>query len=444
MTLPPPDIRERRGDRVLLVWGDAPWWTVIDPQADRFIGALVEGKSPAAALAELTGGRADYAVAQAAAGIIRRLKSAGVLARRPRQPARDRIESIAVNITNRCPLRCAFCYNQPELHQDRAELSGLELAAALDGLRRYTAPGALLAILGGEPLLRPADTLDLARWARRRGLRPMVSTNGLYVDDAFARGAAECGLDVQVSLDGPDAAGHEAVRGPGTFDRALAGVARLVEAGALVVISMVVHAGNLTAIEPYLRLAQRLGVAEARCIAVRQMGPGQAFEPPKPVNLLRAIWQAADSDPALAGLLGRDFASIFAQTCHGCAPRRSCGTGSQTLLLDADGTLYPCPNFVGEAFAAGNVRSEPPARVWRRSAALAEVRRQTALAARRPCGGCWARHWCLGGCAGESYAVHGEFGRPGVACAGMKEAVREVFWRLADRPLGTGSAPRPC
>ncbi len=442
MTVPPPDIRERRGDRVLLVWGDAPWWTVVDPQADRFIAALAAGKSTSAALAELTGGRADLAVAQAAAAIVARLKQAGVTASRPRRPARERIESIAVNVTNRCPLRCAFCYNQPEQHSGRPELSGAELAAALDGLRRYTVPGALLAILGGEPLVRPDDTLALARWGQRRGLRPLVSTNGLLVDDGFAQAAADCGLEVQVSIDGPDAAGHEAVRGPGSFARAVAGVERLVAAGVHTIISMVVHAGNLDQLGDYMRLAQRLGAAEARCIAVRQMGPGQAFAPPRPLELLRALWQVADADPAHAALLGRDFASIFAVTCHGCAPRRSCGTGSQTLLLDADGTIYPCPNFVGPAFAAGNVRDQSPARLWRRSAALAEVRAKTALSARRPCAGCWARHWCLGGCAGESHAVHGDFGRPGVGCAGMKEAVREMFWRLADRPVGGVVAPR--
>jgi len=444
MTVPPPDCRERRGERVLLVWGAAPWWTVVDRQADRFIAALVAGRSPAAAVAELTNGRADFSVARAAAEIVRRLKAAGVARRRPRVPARDRLESVAVNVTNRCPLRCAFCYNQPEVHQPGAELSGADLARALDSLRRHFAPGALLALLGGEPLLRPDDTIELARWGRRRGLRPLVSTNGLRVDERFARAAAGCGLEVQVSLDGPDAATHEAVRGEGTFDRAVAGVGLLLTAGVHTMISMVVHAGTLASIEAYLRLALSLGVAEARFLPVRRVGPGRRFTPPAPLDLLRAIWRVADAEPELAALLGRDYASILAQTCHACAPRRSCGTGSQTLLLDADGTVYPCPNFVGPAFAAGNVRNERLDHLWRRAARLAEVREQTALSTRKPCATCWARYWCLGGCAGESYAEHGAFGHAGVGCDGLREAVRETFWRLADRPLAGGPAVARC
>ena len=41
MRILPADHRERRGESVLFVWGDAPFWIVVDPEAARFRAVLV-------------------------------------------------------------------------------------------------------------------------------------------------------------------------------------------------------------------------------------------------------------------------------------------------------------------------------------------------------------------------------------------------------------------
>ena len=51
MRILPADHRERRGESVLFVWGDAPFWIVVDPEAARFLDALCAGQSPPAARA---------------------------------------------------------------------------------------------------------------------------------------------------------------------------------------------------------------------------------------------------------------------------------------------------------------------------------------------------------------------------------------------------------
>ena len=282
------------------------------------------------------------------------------------------------------------------------------MIAALEGVRRWVAPGALLALLGGEPLLEPGKTLELAAWARRRGLSPLVSTNGLLVERPFAKEAARTGLDCQVSVDGACAQTHEEMRGQGTFARALEGVRLLTEAGAPTLLSMVVHSGNASEVPDFLRLGRSLGVRGTRFIPLKRVGDGCGHLPPDLSALIRRVALTVEAEPELAGLLGRDYCSILAQTCRVCSPRASCGTGSQTFLLDADGMVYPCPNLARPELAAGSIRREPLRQIWRSSQGMRETRRQVkSVLASGACGGCYVRHWCMGGCRGGGVRGYG-------------------------------------
>ena len=78
----------------------------------------------------------------------------------------------------------------------------------------------MLILTGGEPLLR-ADIYELAAHAAKRGLKPVMAPNGTLLDQPAAARLKDCGiLRCSISLDGPDAARHDALRGvPGAFTR---------------------------------------------------------------------------------------------------------------------------------------------------------------------------------------------------------------------------------
>ena len=273
----PPDFRDRRGDRVLLIWGGLPYWTVVDRQAERFIDALVAGSSRNQALSEVAGDRPAPEVVRDAARLLASLQRAGVVGGRRLRPPKQRMRA-SPSMSQPLHLACTFCYNRGKAgvtagatagrqrqrrqagkaaprtansgrrqleslpygrqtaddgglegsgHERRAdgrELSAAEMIRALDELRGQYAPGGALALLGGEPLLEPEKALELAAWGIRRSLKPIVSTNGLLMTPDFARRAASIGLECQVSIDGAEAEGHEAIRGKGTFAKALAAV----------------------------------------------------------------------------------------------------------------------------------------------------------------------------------------------------------------------------
>jgi radical SAM protein with 4Fe4S-binding SPASM domain len=157
------------------------------------------------------------------------------------------------------------------------------------------------------------------------------------------------------------------------------------------------------------------------------------------------VVRAVAKRPELQALLGRDYVSILAQTCRSCSPRQSCGTGCQTFLLDADGTVYPCLNLSCPEMAAGNVLVEPFRKIWSLSMVSKQVREQTTLAGRpRTCGKCFARHFCMGGCRGETYANTGRLDAPSVTCAQGRAAIVQTMWTLADNPWLVGRRAAHC
>jgi MoaA/NifB/PqqE/SkfB family radical SAM enzyme len=178
------------------------------------------------------------------------------------------IANISINVTARCNLRCRLCCNlDARTPPPQVELSAGEIIGFLDSIRPLLAADCSLALLGGEPLLCPEKTLELAQYGRRKGLQTIVSTNGHYVTDDFAAGARRRKLEVQVSLDGPSAEMHDLVRGPGAYTQALAGIKRLVHHRVCTILSLVCHQDNLPCLEPFYTLARDLGVnAEKRSI----------------------------------------------------------------------------------------------------------------------------------------------------------------------------------
>ena len=121
------------------------------------------------------------------------------------------------NLTRHCPLRCVYCGaagKQPE----GPELSP---AQAQDLLAALARAGVIeVSFSGGEPLTR-ADLPDLAKRARRLGMRPSVNTSGVLLARHIERVRAM--TRIKVSLDGREAT-HDALRGTGVYRAACEGL----------------------------------------------------------------------------------------------------------------------------------------------------------------------------------------------------------------------------
>jgi len=154
-----------------------------------------------------------------------------------------------IRISRVCNGRCVFCgvdTQDPcrQCHPTRAEVADL--------LVRFP-PKSQVELSGGEPTLHP-QLEEIIRLAAHRRRLVILQTNAMLIDRAKARALQAAGLrKAFVSLHAPDAELSDAItRTPGGFGRTLAGIGHLLDAGLLVNLNCVVHAGNVRRLADYV------------------------------------------------------------------------------------------------------------------------------------------------------------------------------------------------
>ncbi len=172
------------------------------------------------------------------------------------QPYRPRL--VFWELTKGCNLRCVHCRATATELSSPDDLSYEESVQIIEQLAEY-AP-LILVLSGGEPLFR-GDLFRLARRATKRGIRVALGTNGTLITADVARKIKEAGVRrVAISIDGADAATHDAFRGiPGAFDRAIEGFQHLKRLGMSMQINTSVAKHNAAQLPETLELALRLG-----------------------------------------------------------------------------------------------------------------------------------------------------------------------------------------
>lgn len=95
---------------------------------------------------------------------------------------------------------------------------------------------------GGEPFMHPR-ILDILEKTLEIGPATVLSNGTLFREKTVERlvrirDNSIYSLELRVSIDGPDAASNDRIRGEGAFDRAMEGVRRIVQAGFLPIITM--------------------------------------------------------------------------------------------------------------------------------------------------------------------------------------------------------------
>jgi len=229
---------------------------------------------------------------------------------------------VAWETTRACNLACRHCRAEALPTPPPGELSPEEGRDLVDQLAAWTPPPGLI-LSGGEPLLRP-DLLDLAAYGRAKGLRVLVSTNGLSLTAALARALKTAGVArVSLSLDHPEPAAHDAFRGaPGAFEALRRAAAYLQEAGLPFQINSTLTAANLDQAAALAAKARDLGAAAHHVFLLVPVGRAAGLEKP----LAAEAYEAALLDlRRLEPELGLEFKATCAPQYTWAWPRATLG-----------------------------------------------------------------------------------------------------------------------
>jgi radical SAM protein with 4Fe4S-binding SPASM domain len=167
------------------------------------------------------------------------------------QFSQDKKPIVVWNITQRCNLKCRHCYAAGCAKREE-ELSHEEALRAIDGFAAFGCP--VLLFSGGEPFVRE-DVLDLAAYAKSKGLRVVFSTNGTLITPAIVERIAAIGVSyVGISIDGTPET-HDTFRGvPGAYARSLQAIRLCRDAGVKVGLRVTLTRANVKEIPAIFRL----------------------------------------------------------------------------------------------------------------------------------------------------------------------------------------------
>ncbi len=162
------------------------------------------------------------------------------------------------NVNNRCNLSCRHCYIEARDEEHEGELTTQEAKRFIDDLGEMKIP--VLLFSGGEPLLRE-DIYQLAERADKKGVRPVLSTNGTLISRQVAKKLRMAGFKyVGVSLDGLEQVHDDFRNRAGAFQLALKGLENATEAGLKVGVRFTISDKNKDDLPQVLELVAERGI----------------------------------------------------------------------------------------------------------------------------------------------------------------------------------------
>ena len=356
------------------------------------------------------------------------------------------VKALCLHIAHDCNLACQYCFaEEGEYHGRRALMSfevgkkALDFLIANSGSRRNLE----VDFFGGEPLMNWQVVKDLVRYGREqekihnKNFRFTLTTNGVLLNDEVMEFCNREMGNVVLSLDGRKEV-HDKMRpfrnGKGSYDLIVPKFQKFADS----------RNQQKLLCERYLYPLQSRLLPRMSCImrisASSRFPWSRWWQQPEDDYAIREedIPKICEEYDKLAKEMikrekegrGFNFFHFMIDLTGGpCVYKRlsGCGSGTEYLAVTPWGDFYPCHQFVGnEKFLLGNVDT---------GIVHTEIQDEFKCCnvyAKEKCQKCFARFYCSGGCAANSYNFHGsindaydigcELERKRVECAIMIKA----------------------
>jgi SynChlorMet cassette radical SAM/SPASM protein ScmE len=339
-------------------------------------------------------------------------------------------KKVDIAITNRCNLRCRYCYHFESAGDVEGDLSTAAWLQFFEELNRCAVTEVTLA--GGEPFIR-GDLKEIISGIVRNRMRFQILSNGTLIDDemaAFLASTKRCNY-VQVSIDGSMPGTHDVMRGKGSFAKALQGLMTLRRHGVHAAVRVTIHRKNVNDLEGIakflledLRLssfgtnsAGAMGLCRKNAEMVQLTTEDRVLAME---TLLRLTKKYNGRIQAMAGPLAeaKGWLDMEEARLEGREPMRGrgsltgCGCYRTSLSVRADGVITPCPML--PHIELGRINHDDLSEIWRDHEALRGLRdrHRIPLSSFTFCAGCEYIGYCTGSCPGLSYTLVGEVNHP--------------------------------
>jgi len=314
---------------------------------------------------------------------------------------------LLAEITYRCPLHCAFCYNPTDYtNHTNNELDTQGLIKVLNQAREL---GALqLGISGGEPLLRD-DIETIVEEAHSLGYYSNLITSGVGLTekriDAFKKG----GLDhIQLSMHDITEEISNFVTDTRTFKLKQKVAAMIKDRGYPMVLNVVIHRYNIEHIQEILEMAEKLG-ADYVELANTQYYGWSLLNRNQLMPTKEQVDKAEEVTNRFRDKVGNKMKVFFVVPDYfGNRPKKCMnGWGEVFMIVTADGDVLPCHSArVLPNMKFPNVKNNDLGYAWHESPAFNKYRGDAWM--KEPCRTCPEKENDLGGCRCQAFLITGD------------------------------------
>lgn len=347
------------------------------------------------------------------------------------------VKALCLHIAHDCNLACKYCFADEGEYHGKRELMSYEVGKkALDFLVANSGSRTNLEVdfFGGEPLMNFEVVKQLVKYGRsleepnNKKFRFTLTTNGVLLDDDILEFVNKEMSNLVLSLDGRKEV-HDLMRprrgGQGSYDTVVPKFIKAAESRNQMnyYVRGTYTRNNLDFAKDVIHMAD-LGFEQISVEpVVADKSESYAIREEDIDTLIKQY------DELTAEMIKRkkegkpfNFFHFMIDLSGGpCVAKRlsGCGSGTEYLAVSPSGELYPCHQFMGmKDFLLGNVDE---------GVIRTDIRDEFKLCnvyAKEKCKNCFAKFYCSGGCAANSYNFSGSInGTYEIGCELQKKRI---------------------
>ena len=330
------------------------------------------------------------------------------------------IKALCLHVAHTCNLNCEYCFaGQGKYHGEDALMSFEVGKAALDFLVKNSGTRKNLEVdfFGGEPLVNFDVVKQLVKYARSiekevgKNFRFTLTTNGVLLDDDVIDFLNKEMNNVVLSLDGRkeiNDAKRKTPNGKGSYDIIVPKFQNFVKKRGDKEYYMrgTFTRNNLDFTKDIFHMLD-LGFKELSMEPVVSKPDTEYALREEDLDTIYEQYEILAKEMIKRKREGNPFTFyhyMIDLSGGPCIYKRitGCGSGTEYLAVTPNGDFYPCHQFVGDKnFLMGNVKEGITNNKLRDEFKLCNVY------SRKECENCWAKLYCSGGCAANSFHTTG-------------------------------------
>jgi len=291
-------------------------------------------------------------------------------------------ESLHVELTGHCPLKCPQCYKgqgQPKFICMDFFLSIIQQAGDMQVFQ--------IALGGGEPLIYPGLHL-VVKEISRCGMASSITTSGFGLDASTLDKLVRCGLNhIQISLNGSNEEVNSKSREG--YEHAVRAIKLLSGYNISFGVNWVARRDNIDDFPNFIELMKAHNVGNVNILRYK----------PSPNEIYKDNCLTADKMTLLAGIIKNTrgiklkvdsaYANLLCHINQRTSFMSGCGAGRRFLAIDSEGYFRPC-SHVSMSEKCDNLFQ-----AWYYSEHLGKFR-EVGKRVEKPCASCDYLHGCYG------------------------------------------------